>query len=189
MVEKSASFPLSSDVYDFVPDCWNRPFTAVTRVRISLGTPFFSKTYARPVLLNSFSSKSRPKPGRGTAISATPARNRSRSRQARLAAVDLAHCHASLARVLRQTQLQFLGPVPRPGQAPIGAAAAGVNFTDTAVRRGQCWTEMPLPHRMCVEGLVRILAVGDGVNSCPGKPELQPPEDNVTGKVIRIAWG
>ena len=36
-------------------------------------------------------------------------------------------------------------PVPSPGQALVEVAAAGVNFMDTEVRRGQFWTEMPLP--------------------------------------------
>jgi NADPH:quinone reductase len=55
-------------------------------------------------------------------------------------------------------------PVPRPGQALIEVAAAGVNFMDTAVRRGQFWTEMPLPRVLGVEGVGRVLAVGDGVH-------------------------
>jgi NADPH:quinone reductase len=36
-------------------------------------------------------------------------------------------------------------PVAGPGQALVEVAAAGVNFMDTGVRRGQFWTEMPLP--------------------------------------------
>src|ERR1700737_4847168 len=65
-------------------------------------------------------------------------------------------------------------PVPHPGQVLVEVAAAGVNFMDTGVRRGQIWTEMPLPRAMGVEGVGRILAVGDGVNS------LRPGQ--------RVAW-
>jgi len=65
-------------------------------------------------------------------------------------------------------------PVARPGQALVEVAAAGVNFMDTGVRRGQFWTEMPLPRGLGVEGMGRVLAVGDGVHS------VQPGE--------RVAW-
>lgn len=65
-------------------------------------------------------------------------------------------------------------PVPRPGQALVEVAAAGVNFMDTGVRRGQFWTEMPLPRGLGVEGMGRVLAVADGVHS------VQPGQ--------RVAW-
>jgi NADPH2:quinone reductase len=65
-------------------------------------------------------------------------------------------------------------PVPRSGQALVEVAAAGVNFMDIGVRRGQLWTKMPLPRGLGVEGVGRILAVGDGVNS------LRPGQ--------RVAW-
>jgi NADPH2:quinone reductase len=65
-------------------------------------------------------------------------------------------------------------PVPRPGEALVEVAAAGVNFMDTAVRRGQFWTEMPLPRYLGVEGMGRVLGVGDGVHS------VQPGQ--------RVAW-
>jgi NADPH2:quinone reductase len=65
-------------------------------------------------------------------------------------------------------------PVLRPGQVLVEVAAAGVNFMDTAVRRGQVWTEMPLPRALGVEGVGRVLAVGDGVHS------VQPGQ--------RVAW-
>jgi NADPH:quinone reductase len=65
-------------------------------------------------------------------------------------------------------------PVPRPGQALVEVAAAGVNFMDMAVRRGQFWTEMPLPRGLGVEGAGRVLAVGDGVHA------LEPGQ--------RVAW-
>jgi NADPH:quinone reductase-like Zn-dependent oxidoreductase len=61
-------------------------------------------------------------------------------------------------------------PVAGPGQALVEVAAAGVNFMDTGVRRGQFWTEMPLPRGLGVEGMGRVLAVGNGVNSVqPGQ--------------------
>ena len=60
-------------------------------------------------------------------------------------------------------------PVLDPGQALVQVAAAGVNFMDTAVRRGQFWTEMPMPRGVGVEGAGRVLAVGDEVHStCSG---------------------
>jgi NADPH:quinone reductase len=65
-------------------------------------------------------------------------------------------------------------PVPRPGEALVEVAAAGVNFMDMAVRRGQFWTEMPLPRDLGVEGAGLVLAVGDGVHS------VQPGQ--------RVAW-
>ncbi|WP_420991970.1 quinone oxidoreductase family protein [Cupriavidus sp. 30B13] len=61
-------------------------------------------------------------------------------------------------------------PVPGPGQALVEIAAAGVNFMDTGVRRGQFWTEMPLPRPVGVEGAGRVLAVGDSVTGVrPGQ--------------------
>lgn len=54
----------------------------------------------------------------------------------------------------------FLGA----GQALVEVAAAGVNFMDIGVRRGQFWTEMPNPKVPGVEGVGRVLAVGDGVD-------------------------
>ena len=65
-------------------------------------------------------------------------------------------------------------PVPRPGQALVEVTAAGVNFMDTGVRRGQFWTEMALPWGLGVEGMGRVLAVGDGVH------RVQPGQ--------RVAW-
>jgi NADPH:quinone reductase len=61
-------------------------------------------------------------------------------------------------------------PVAGPGQALVEVAAAGVNFMDTGVRRGQFWPEIPLPRVLGVEGMGRVLAVGNGVNSVqPGQ--------------------
>ncbi len=61
-------------------------------------------------------------------------------------------------------------PVPGPGQALVQVAAAGVNFMDTGVRRGQFWTEMPNPKILGCEGAGQVLAVGSGVTSVhPGQ--------------------
>lgn len=61
-------------------------------------------------------------------------------------------------------------PVPGPNQALVEITAAGVNFMDTGVRRGQFWTEMPNPKTLGVEGAGRVLAVGAGVKSVrPGQ--------------------
>jgi NADPH2:quinone reductase len=65
-------------------------------------------------------------------------------------------------------------PIPGPGRALVEVAAAGVNFMDTAVRRGRLWTDMPWPRSLGVEGVGRVLAVGDGVHS------VQPGQ--------RVAW-
>lgn len=65
-------------------------------------------------------------------------------------------------------------PVAGPGQILVELAAAGVNFMDIGVRRGQFWTEMPNPKVLGVEGAGRVLAVGSGVQS------LRPGD--------RVAW-
>jgi len=67
-------------------------------------------------------------------------------------------------------------PEPRPaaGQIIVEVAAAGVNFMDIGVRRGQFWTEMPNPKVLGVEGAGRILEVG------PGVVDLRPGQ--------RVAW-
>ena len=54
-------------------------------------------------------------------------------------------------------------PVPGPGQALVEIAFAGVNFMDIGVRQGMAWTEVPNPKILGVEGVGRVLAVGDGV--------------------------
>jgi NADPH2:quinone reductase len=56
----------------------------------------------------------------------------------------------------------------------IEVAAAGVNFMDTGVRRGQFWTEMPDPKVIGVEDAGRLLAVGSEVDG------IQPGQ--------RVAW-
>ena len=65
-------------------------------------------------------------------------------------------------------------PVAGPGQALVDVAFAGVNFMDIGVRRGMAWTDTPNPKVLGVEGVGRVVAVGDGV------------EDIAPGQ--RVAW-
>ena len=61
-------------------------------------------------------------------------------------------------------------PVTRPGQALIDVAFAGVNFMDIGVRQGMAWTDTPNPKILGVEGVGRVVAVGDGVEGiAPGQ--------------------
>jgi len=61
-------------------------------------------------------------------------------------------------------------PVTGPGQALVEVAVAGVNFMDIGVRQGAAWTEVPNPKILGVEGVGRVLAVGDGVDDVePGR--------------------
>ncbi|EKF44233.1 alcohol dehydrogenase [Nitratireductor indicus C115] len=63
-------------------------------------------------------------------------------------------------------QLEFVerpDPVAAPGQALIEVAFAGVNFMDIGVRHGMAWTDIPNPKILGVEGVGRILEVGEGV--------------------------
>jgi NADPH2:quinone reductase len=61
-------------------------------------------------------------------------------------------------------------PVPGPGEALVEIAFAGVNFMDIGVRQGVAWTEVPNPKILGVEGVGRLLAVGDGVDDVePGR--------------------
>ena len=61
-------------------------------------------------------------------------------------------------------------PVPGPGEALVEIAFAGVNFMDIGVRQGVAWTEVPNPKIHGVEGVGRLLAVGDGVDDVePGR--------------------
>jgi NADPH2:quinone reductase len=56
------------------------------------------------------------------------------------------------------------------GQALVEIAIAGVNFMDIGVRRGTAWREMPDPKVLGVEGVGRVLAVGEGVDGIwPGQ--------------------
>jgi NADPH:quinone reductase len=54
-------------------------------------------------------------------------------------------------------------PVAGPGQALVEITFAGVNFMDIGVRQGMAWTDTPNPKVLGVEGVGRVLAVGDGV--------------------------
>jgi NADPH2:quinone reductase len=61
-------------------------------------------------------------------------------------------------------------PVAGPGQALVEVAFAGVNFMDIGVRQGMAWTDRPNPKILGVEGVGRIVAVGDGVEGVsPGQ--------------------
>jgi NADPH2:quinone reductase len=61
-------------------------------------------------------------------------------------------------------------PAPGPGQALVEIAFAGVNFMDIGVRQGVAWTETPNPKILGVEGVGRVLAVGDGAEGVsPGQ--------------------
>lgn len=55
-------------------------------------------------------------------------------------------------------------PNPEPGEVVVGVKAAGVNFMDIGVRRGQFWTDVPNPKVLGVEGAGEIVAVGKGVD-------------------------
>jgi NADPH2:quinone reductase len=65
-------------------------------------------------------------------------------------------------------------PVAGPGEALVEIAFAGVNFMDIGVRQGIAWTEVPNPKILGVEGVGRVVTVGDGV------------EGIATGQ--RVAW-
>jgi NADPH:quinone reductase len=61
-------------------------------------------------------------------------------------------------------------PVAGPGQALIDIAFAGVNFMDIGVRQGMAWSDTPNPKILGVEGVGRVVAVGDGVEGiAPGQ--------------------
>jgi len=61
-------------------------------------------------------------------------------------------------------------PVPDPGGALVEIAFSGVNFMDIGVRQGMAWIEVPNPKILGVEGVGRVLAVGDGVEDIePGR--------------------
>src|SRR5580704_13417135 len=61
-------------------------------------------------------------------------------------------------------------PVAGPGEALVEIALAGVNFMDIGVRQGMSWTEIPNPKILGVEGVGRVLAVGEGVEGiAPGQ--------------------
>jgi NADPH2:quinone reductase len=54
-------------------------------------------------------------------------------------------------------------PVAGPGQALVEVAFAGVNFMDIGARQGVAWADMPNPKILGVEGVGRVVAVGEGV--------------------------
>ena len=61
-------------------------------------------------------------------------------------------------------------PVTGPGQALVDIAFAGVNFMDIGVRQGMAWTDTPNPKVLGVEGVGRVVAVGDDVEGiAPGQ--------------------
>ena len=61
-------------------------------------------------------------------------------------------------------------PVTGAGQALVDIAFAGVNFMDIGVRQGMAWTDTPNPKVLGVEGVGRVVAVGDGVEGiAPGQ--------------------
>ncbi|THD83227.1 MAG: quinone oxidoreductase [Phenylobacterium sp.] len=61
-------------------------------------------------------------------------------------------------------------PVAGPGQALVEIAFAGVNFMDIGVRQGVAWTDTPNPKVLGVEGVGRVVAVGEGVEGvAPGQ--------------------
>src|SRR5260370_7220707 len=70
-------------------------------------------------------------------------------------------------------------PVAGPGQALVEVAVAGVNFLDTGVRQGTLRTDVPNPKILGVEGMGRVLAVGEGVEGiAPGQRVawVSPPQ-------------
>jgi NADPH2:quinone reductase len=68
-------------------------------------------------------------------------------------------------------------PTVGPGQALVEIAFAGVNFMDIGVRQGVAWTETPNPKILGVEGVGRVLALGEGVEGVEG---VEPGQ--------RVAW-
>ena len=71
---------------------------------------------------------------------------------------------------------EMLEHVERPdpaaglGQALVDIAFAGVNFMDIGVRQGMAWTDTPNPKVLGVEGVGRVVEVGDGVEGiAPGQ--------------------
>ncbi|WNV10469.1 quinone oxidoreductase [Tardiphaga sp. 709] len=65
-------------------------------------------------------------------------------------------------------------PLAGPGEALVEVVFAGVNFMDIGVRQGMAWTEIPNPKILGVEGVGRVLAIGDGVE------DIRPGQ--------RVAW-
>ena len=70
-------------------------------------------------------------------------------------------------------QIERPEPVAGPGEALVEIAVAGVNFMDIGVRQGIAWTDMPNPKILGVEGVGRVLAVGEGVEAADRELVLQ----------------
>lgn len=61
-------------------------------------------------------------------------------------------------------------PVPAAGEVLVEISIAGVNFMDIGVRQGNFWTETTFPKTLGVEGVGRVLEIGEGVDSVlPGQ--------------------
>src|ERR1700686_5322591 len=61
-------------------------------------------------------------------------------------------------------------PVRGPGEDLVAITLAGVHFMDIGVRQGIAWTEVSNPKILGVEGVGRVLAVGDSVEGIePGQ--------------------
>jgi NADPH:quinone reductase len=61
-------------------------------------------------------------------------------------------------------------PVPGPGEVLVEIAFAGINFMDIGIRQGMAWNEQPNPKILGVEGVGRVLAVGEHVGDVtPGQ--------------------
>jgi len=59
--------------------------------------------------------------------------------------------------------VEWKAPTAGKGEVRVKVAAAGVNFMDMGVRRGQFWNEIPYPRVPGVEGAGEVLEVGEGV--------------------------
>jgi NADPH:quinone reductase len=66
-------------------------------------------------------------------------------------------------------------PVAGPGEALVEITFAGVNFMDIGVRHGTAWNDVPNPKILGVEGVGRVMALGEDVE-----------EDVEPGR--RVAW-
>ncbi len=55
-------------------------------------------------------------------------------------------------------------PVAGPDEVLVEIMFSGVNFMDIGVRQGMAWTEMPNPKILGVEGVGRVVALGEGVS-------------------------
>ena len=61
-------------------------------------------------------------------------------------------------------------PVAAPGEVLVEIIFSGVNFMDIGVRQGMAWTETPNPKILGVEGVGRVIALGEGVSEfAPGQ--------------------